>query len=129
MIGLDTNVLIRYLTHDDPVQAARAARLIDHAEPAGLFLSSIVLCEMVWVLESGYRYDRSDIAATIEQILRTTQFEFEDKELLWAALTDYQLEKGDFSDYVVARSAQSSGCQHTATFDRALRNSRLFRLV
>jgi predicted nucleic-acid-binding protein len=129
MIALDTNVLIRYLTSDDPAQAAKAAKVIDHAAPASLFLSAIVLCEMVWVLESGYGYTHSDIALTLAQILRTAQFEFENKELLWAATNDYETGKGDFSDHLIARAAESRGCQHTFTFDRALRNNRLFRLL
>src|SRR3954463_107125 len=103
MIGLDTNVLIRYLTQDDPAQAAKATRTIDAAAPGGLFLGSVVVCEIVWVLEDAYRLKRPQIAATIEKVLQTAQFAFEDKDLLWEALADYQRGKGDLSDYIIGR--------------------------
>ena len=73
MIGLDTNVLIRHLTQDEPNQAARASALIERScsveEPG--YINRVVICETVWVLERAYRYDRSVIASCLETILRT----------------------------------------------------------
>ena len=83
MKGLDTNVLVRYLTQDDPHQAETARREIE--EPADeddrFLLSNVVLCEVVWVLESAYGIKRDEIVPVVERILRTHQFEFEDKDL------------------------------------------------
>lgn len=129
MIGLDTNVLIRYLTQDDPVQAERAARVIEVAEPGSLFVSGIVVCETVWVLEEAYGHKRSAIADVLEQVLSTGQFAFEDRPLLLQALSDYRAGKGDLSDYLIGRVANRAGCTHTLTFDRALKGHTMFRLL
>jgi predicted nucleic-acid-binding protein len=129
LIGLDTNVLIRYLTQDDAAQASKAAKLIDHGEPTSLFLSDIVLCEMVWVLDSRYGFTRSEIGHVLEEILQTSQFGFADKSMLWDATNDYHTGKGDFSDYLIARIAAAAGCSETVTFDRALRGHDAFEML
>jgi len=129
LIGLDTNVLVRYLTQDDAAQAARSAKVIDQAAAAGLFISSIVVCELVWVLEDAYRQNRAQIAQVLERILQTAQFTFENKDLLWQSLDEYRNGKADLSDYLLGRIAQSAGCSHTVTFDGALKGSSLFRLL
>ena len=64
MTGLDTNVLLRYLLRDEPIQAARAARALERDER--FLVSSVVLCELVWVLETGYGFSRTQVAATLE---------------------------------------------------------------
>jgi predicted nucleic-acid-binding protein len=78
MIGLDTNVLVRYLTQDDPGQARKATHVIETAVEQGELLSitSLVLCELVWVLEDAYGYGRRDLQTVLERILRTAQFRF-----------------------------------------------------
>ena len=92
MTGLDTNVLVRYLTQDHPAQSATAAREIEQAARSGakLVISPIVLCELVWVLESAYDYGRSEVAGALDRILRTAQFEVLEKDLLWPALEEYR---------------------------------------
>jgi len=73
MTGLDTNVLVRYLTQDDPAQARKALRAIEDAASKGedLFVANIVVCELVWVLETSYGYGRAEIIPVLEKILRT----------------------------------------------------------
>jgi predicted nucleic-acid-binding protein len=131
MTGLDTNVIVRYLTQDDPVQAARATQAIEDAADRGdrLFLSHVVVCELVWVLESAYGYKRSQVGDVVERILRTDQFDFDHKDQLWRAWQDYGGEKGDFADYVIGRLGRAAGCEVTLTFDEALQDSTLFRLL
>jgi predicted nucleic-acid-binding protein len=131
VIGLDTNVLVRYLTQDDPAQSRKAAQVIEStaAVNGGLFLSNVVLCEAVWVLEDVYGHTPTDVAEILERILRTGQFAFEERAVLWQALDDYQQGKGDFSDYLLGRVAQRAGCSHTLTFDRALKSHRLFKVL
>jgi predicted nucleic-acid-binding protein len=129
LIALDTNVLVRYLTQDDAAQASKAAKLIDHASPTSLFLSNIVLCEMVWVLDSRYGFTESEISDVLEEILQTSQFSFEDKAMLWEAANEYRTGKGDFSDYLIARIGHASGCSETVTFDRALKGHGSFRML
>lgn len=131
MIGLDTNVVVRYLTQDDPVQSALATEAIEDTAERGdrLFLSGVVLCELVWVLESAYGYERTEVTNAVERILRTAQFDFDHKDLLWQAWHDYRTGKGDFSDYLIGRLGHAAGCGETLTFDRALESSPLFRLL
>lgn len=131
MIGLDTNVLVRYLTWDDPAQAEKAAEIIGSAVDLGtpIYVSSVVLCEVVWVLEGAYSLARDPILDALEAILRTAQFEFRDKGLLWAALADFRSGSADFADYVIGREGAAAGCDRTISFDRSLMESPLFEVI
>ncbi len=129
MIALDTNVVVRYLTHDDPEQAQIASLEIDRGAKAGtpFFLCSIVMCELVWVLSGAYSFHRSDIADTVEKMLRTAQFRFESKDQLWQALADYRKGRAGFADYLIGRLAKAAGCEETLSFDRSLASAKGFR--
>lgn len=131
MIGLDTNVLVRYLTQDDPAQAKKATRAIEEGAKKGeeFYISCVVLCELVWVLDGAYGHSRSEIQAALDAILRTEQFRFDKKDELWRALGDYRDGKADFADYLIGRLGVSSGCKKTLTFDKSLKDSPLFRLL
>jgi predicted nucleic-acid-binding protein len=131
MIGLDTNILARYLTQDDPGQSKKAAIEIEKGLSAGhiFFIADIVMCELVWVLETAYGYDRREIVSVLENILRTKQFQFENKDLLWKSLADYRNEKGDFADHLIGRSGHKAGCFETITFDTGLKNNPFFRVL
>jgi predicted nucleic-acid-binding protein len=128
MIGLDTNVLVRYLTRDDPVQYAKAARYISAATDRGeqFVLNVAVLCELVWVLGSAYNYSREEIAGVLEQIFATAQFEIERLDDARQALRDYRATKADFSDALIGRINRSLGAEHTVTFDRDLKSIETF---
>ena len=85
MRGVDTNVLVRYLTDDDPTQSPLAQALIHGAEDEGerLYISTIVMCELCWTLRGKrYRYDRPTIAAAFEKMLDARVFEFENRSLV-----------------------------------------------
>ncbi len=120
MIGIDTNVLVRYLVGDDPRQAERARQLIEGqcsaAQPAQIAL--IVLCELVWVLSGAYRYDRHLIVQVLRQILVTESFEIEHHSLAWIAWRDYASGSADYADCLIARLNQANGSSTTYTFDR-----------
>ena len=127
MTGLDTNVILRYLLRDDPAQARRADQEI---ERGGRFLiDSIVLCELVWVLEGGYGFSRGDVVAALERILATAQFEIEAKDLALAALDDFKGSTADFSDCLIGRRNRAAGAQETITFDQSLKGLPSFRLL
>lgn len=128
MKGLDTNVLVRYLTQYDPEQSRTATRQIE-TDNESFFITSTGLCELVWVLETAYDYDRSTISDTLRAILQTRQFAFDDKLSMEKALYDYQHSKGDFSDYVLGHRSRLAGCNKTLTFDRALKNHPLFQVL
>ena len=125
MIGLDTNVLVRYLVKDEKKQAARATAYIRKAIDEGemCFISSIVLCELVWVLESAYDYERKEIFSILEKILLTKQLEVESQDMVRQAVHEYRQGSGDLADYLIGRTNQAHGCGHTVTFDRALKGS------
>jgi predicted nucleic-acid-binding protein len=131
MIGLDTNVLVRYLTQDNPAQFAKAAAFIDAAsEREERFLvNTPVLCELVWVLTAAYDYSREEIAEALEQIFTTAQFEIERLDEARQALGDFRSSKADFSDALIGRINRSLGAKHTVTFDRDLKAIETFRLL
>jgi predicted nucleic-acid-binding protein len=131
VIGLDTNVLVRYLTQDDPAQSRRANKLIADSAARGelLHLGTIVLCETVWVLRWAYGAAKADIVRSLNQILDTTQFSIEEADACREALASYAEGQGDFSDYLIGARNRRAGCSTTATFDRKLRRSDLFRAL
>jgi predicted nucleic-acid-binding protein len=131
MIGLDTNVLVRYLTQDDPPQYAKATAFIEAATGRGeqLVVNTAVLCELEWVLGTAYGYSREEIAAALEQILATAQFEVERLDEARQALGDFRATKADFSDALIGRINRSLGAEHTVTFDRDLKAVETFRLL
>ncbi len=131
MIGLDTNVLVRYLTQDDLPQAKRANALVAEAvaDRTRLFISCVAMCELVWVLRGAYALDKPTIVLALERILATAQFEIDQKDVVREALEDYRGGGGDFADYVIGRRGREAGCERTATFDRRLRPSELFRVL
>lgn len=131
MIGLDTNILVRYLTQDDPEQSKKAADEVEKGLAAGhaFFVADIVLCELVWVLEAAYGYDRREIVPVLESILRTRQFQFENKDLLWKSLADYRTQKGDLADHLIGQTGHKADCRETLTFDAGLKANPLFRVL
>jgi predicted nucleic-acid-binding protein len=120
VIGIDTNVLVRYLTQDDPKQSAVATRFIEGAlstENPG-FVSTITLCEIAWVLADSYGADRKRIREFVERLLATKQLVIERSELVWKALRAWEGVPADFSDALIGQLAIAHGAEKTATFDR-----------
>lgn len=128
MKGLDTNVLIRYLVRDDKEQATKASTYIQKQIASGedCFINHIVLCELVWVLESAYEYRKKEISDVLEKILMIKQFEVELKDTVRQAINEYVHGNGDLADYLIGRINHLNGCDTTATFDHSLKNSRDF---
>lgn len=116
MIGLDTNVLIRYLVQDDPIQSKRANNIIEKEEL--IYINQIVLCETVWVLSRGYSCPKNTIIDALEKILTIRQFEIEDKNLIWAAIDIYKKTSADFSDCLIGLKNRHARCLTTITFDK-----------
>lgn len=120
MIGLDTNVLVRYLAQDDPKQSAVASRFIEStlsAENPG-FVSAITLCEVAWVLAESYGADRKRIRQVVESLLATKQLVIEQTDLVWKALRAWEGVPADFSDALIGQLAIAHGGEKTVTFDR-----------
>ncbi|HVT57124.1 MAG TPA: type II toxin-antitoxin system VapC family toxin [Thermoanaerobaculia bacterium] len=132
MRGLDTNILLRFLTADDPIQAERVAALFEEAERTGerLFVSIIALCELSWTLRGKpYRLARGQIAAVLERILGTSLLEVQDRGLVRRALAEYRPGRADFADYLLGRQNLEAGCAATVTFDRKLNGAAGFSFL
>jgi predicted nucleic-acid-binding protein len=119
MIGLDTNIVVRYLTHDDPAQTAKAIELFASlSTDSPGFLSLIALVESVWVLERSYRFTKDEIVRVVETFLRGREVVVERAELVSQALRAFNATGVDFSDCVIERCGHAAECAYTATFDR-----------
>lgn len=120
MIGVDTNVLVRYIAQDDRIQSARATAFIEREcspESPG-FVGLVVLAEVVWVSESLYGATRKDVVNIVGRILGTRQLTVQDAETAWQALHSFEAGKADFADCLVASSAIAAGCDQVVTFDK-----------
>ena len=130
MIGLDTNVVVRYLTHDDPAQTAAAVRAMDSLSPDSPgFLSLIVMTELVWVLEVSYRFKKGEIVEVLEALLRSKELIVERAEIVWQALRKFRSTKADFADCLIERLGHAAECGHTITFDRRAASAGMKLLV
>lgn len=131
MIGLDTNVLLRHVLNDD----ARQCKSVDHllegliADGDSCFIDDVVLCEVAWTLRAGYRLPRAVIAQVLDELLETATFVYEDRNLLREAVRAYRTGPADFADYLIGLRNARAGCDHTVTFDRALKAHPAFTLL
>lgn len=119
MIGIDTNVLVRFLVDDQPVQN-RAARqfLSERTADSPAYVSAVVLAETVWVLNTRLKYPMPVIIEVLQNLLAAESLIIEYSEEL-DALFSQAATCGDLPDYLIAWSAQRAGCMHTVTFDKA----------
>ncbi|TDP60477.1 PIN domain-containing protein [Roseateles toxinivorans] len=118
MIGLDTNVLVRYIMQDEAKQAAKATKLIEGLtaqEPGFITLVSVV--ELVWVLSSSYDLAREQVVQALDVILRSKQLVVDQAEHVVRALRAYGAGSADFADCLIERTAVAAGCTKTMTFD------------
>lgn len=120
MIGLDTNVLVRYIMQDDAKQAAKATKLIEglNAQEPG-FITLVSVVELVWVLSSSYDLARDQIVQALDVILRAKQLVVDQAEHVVRALRAYGAGNADFADCLIERTAVAAGCAKTMTFDVA----------
>ena len=131
MKGVDTNVLVRFVTRDDPAQERAALRFLDAAKARSepILVNVVVLCELAWVLHRAYDYPRSEVLAVIERVLTTEQFLVEDADHVWLALADFKSGKADFADCLIGRKNLALGCDATATFDGGLQHVAGFEVM
>ena len=120
MIGLDTNVVIRYLVQDDKKQSAAATRFIEKSLTTDVpgYINHITLCEIVWVLQRCYDVTKQQLRDIIEGLLTTKQIIVENVEVAWKALRAYDANSADFCDALIGQANIHSGCEHTVTFDK-----------
>jgi predicted nucleic-acid-binding protein len=123
MIGLDTNVLVRFLVKDDRSQFERAQKLIKReASEGGVSISLLVLLETEWVLRSRYSLSKSEIAGALSGLLDSTEVRVEDEATVERALFLGRDSAAEFADCLIGERYRELGCRATASFDmRALR--------
>lgn len=119
MIGLDTNVVVRYIVQDDAVQSKKASTLLESlAEDNQGFIPLVSIVELVWVLQSCYAAERKEIGNVLDLLLQMKSIVIENSETVAKALRLFSGNNADFADCLVERSAFSAGCDYTATFDK-----------
>ncbi len=119
MIGVDTNVVVRFLAQDDDVQSPIATRFMSRLsrERPG-FVSSVVLAEITWVLSRAYKASRDDIAAAVEGLLRSAELVVENSAASYRALALYRTARlVEFADALIAETAALAGANETVSFD------------
>lgn len=119
MIGLDTNVLIRFLVQDDQAQFERAQKLIKREAGRGdsVFVSLLVLLETEWVLRSRYHLSKDEIAIAFSGLLDAIELQIEDETSLERALFVWKDSSADFADCLIGARYRALGCSATASFD------------
>lgn len=118
MVGLDTNVLVRYIMQDDAVQSAKATALIESldADNPG-YVTVVSVVELYWVLTSCYERSNEDFQQVMQVLLQTRQMVVETADQVQRALRVFAHGKADFADCLIERAAAGAGCERTMTFD------------
>jgi len=130
LIGIDTNILVRYLAQDDMIQSVIAERLVgSFTQDDPGFVSQIVLVETVWILTRIHKIPRHSIVDMLKALLHSNELVFEGRETILAALSTFRNTKADFSDALIAHNNSRAGCEKTFTFDRNAANIKGMRLL
>jgi len=131
VIGLDTNVVVRFLVQDDEAQSSIANRImarLSRDEPG--YISSVVLAEITWVLSRAYRAPRGEIAQAVEGILRSAELVVENAEAGYRALAIFNASSSvGYADALIAQTAALAGASETVTFDRIAADEAGMRLL
>ena len=131
MIGLDTNILVRYLAQDDPVQSAKASDILERRltlrNPG--YVSVIAMVETVWVLDRAYGLPAQEIAAAVERMLQVEVLVIENEQEVFRAMVALKQGHGSFADALIAGLGARVGCTRTLTFDRKATRLAGFQLV
>ena len=129
MIALDTNILARFITCDDATQAKLSKKLIlsYQGQVQSIYINNIVLCELCWLLKSGYKYNKQQICDVLHMLLEIEEFAFSNSELILEATLLYKNKPGDFSDYLIYVINRSKGYQDTYSFDQEMITSNIFK--
>jgi predicted nucleic-acid-binding protein len=130
MIGLDTDVLVRYVMQDDANQSVLATKLIEGlsvTSPA--FISLVTIVELVWVLRSALALSRAQVSEVIVNLISVDSFKIEKPTVVAEALRAYQSGNADLADCLIERSSFQAGCKRTMTFDQAASKTANMELI
>jgi predicted nucleic-acid-binding protein len=130
VIGLDTNVLVRYITQDDAKQSALASKLIEGLNDTSPgFVTLVTLVELAWVLESSYNFSRLQFAEVMQTLISVDAIKIDRAAAVASAVRSYISSSADFSDCLIERLSVNAGCQRTMTFDKAAAKSAGMTLI
>lgn len=131
MIGLDTNLLVRFIMEDEPIQSRKVRHIIERrlTEHNPGFVSLATLLETAWVLESIYRQSRQQVAEAIHRILQIETFVIQNEQEVYTAMIALETGKGSFEDALIGALGKWAGCTSTLTFDRKASRMEGFELV
>jgi predicted nucleic-acid-binding protein len=120
MIGLDTNILVRYLAQDGPIQSPLATDIIEFrlTEQNPGFISIVAMVETVWVLDRAYGLADDEIAAALERILQADSLVVENEQEVFRAMMALKKGNGSFADALIGALGVKAGCSRTLTFDK-----------
>lgn len=131
MIGIDTNILVRYLSQDDPVQSEQATQIFERnfSEDEPGFISLVTMAETVWVLDRVYGMSDGEIADVVERLLQADTLSIQNEQEVFAASAALRSHAGSFSDALIAALGRWAGCSATLTFGRKAARMEGFRIV
>ena len=131
MIGLDTNILIRYIMQDDPVESAKAVRIIERnfTEQSPAFISLASVLETAWVLESVYGLSHQQVAQAMERMLQIDTLMIQNEHEVSAAARTLKTGQGSFDDALIGTLGLWAGCTSTLTFDKKASRLQGFELI
>jgi predicted nucleic-acid-binding protein len=119
MIGLDTNILVRYITHDDDAQTAVVRKLVASlSSDSPGYVSLVVLVELIWVLEDCFDFKKKEVEDVVESLQRGREILLERPDLVEQAVRKFKSGNADLADCIIERAAHAAGCEYTLTFDR-----------
>jgi|SRR5580704_7462178 predicted nucleic-acid-binding protein len=119
MIGLDTNILVRYLTHDDAAQTVVVMKIMASlSSDSPGYVSLVVLIELIWVLEAFYHFKKKEVEDVVESLLRGREIVLERPDLVEQAVRKFKVGNADLADCVIERLGHAAGSEYTLTFDR-----------
>lgn len=120
MIGLDTNILVRFITQDDAKQTAIVNRVFETelTEKNQGFISHVVIIELLWVLKYTYQQPKESLILVLESLLATKQLLVDRADLVYLALKKYRAGNADFSDALILTINEAAGCERTVTFGK-----------
>jgi predicted nucleic-acid-binding protein len=120
MIGVDTNVLVRYLAQDDLIQSAKAMEFFERrlSPDTPGYISTVVIIETSWVLRRHYHWSGLELASILEKLLQADSLSVENEEQVSQAVKVLERGEGDFADALIGAAARGAGCSHVVSFDR-----------
>ena len=130
MVGLDTNIIVRYLAQDDPVQSPKAVQIVERrlTEDSPGFVSLVTMVETVWVLDRLYGLSGQELAAAIERMLQSDSLSIQNEQEVFTAMMALKAGQASFADALVGALGVWAGCSVTLTFDKKAARLKGFQL-